>query len=254
MIKNWFIFVFLLLILIEPFTLLASDDIGFRFVRVKYEDYGRERWGGGFGRRGRGRGGFRRGAWATDYPTSDYNLHEAIEKTTEITLTGEPLVYSFLDSAIFQYPVVYLTEPGYWKTNPEEIINIRKYLDRGGFLIIDDFHDYSGFGEQWYNMYDNMKQVFPEREPIPLKEDHPIWSIYFDIDPIEAASTKPDFGRYDDVYFAIYDDEGRMVCVICYNQDISDGWEHPFGRRVLAEASTVSFQMGINFIIYALTH
>jgi hypothetical protein len=251
MFKSLFFIVFIVLFSMEPLVIFASDDVGFRFVRVRYDDYSRNRRGGGFWGR---RGGPRRGMWATDYPTSDFNITEAIERTTEITIMGEPLVFSFLDSAIFQYPVVYLTEPGYWKTNPEEVRNIRKYLDRGGFLIIDDFHDYGGFGEQWYNMYDNMKQVLPEKEPVRLKEDHPIWSIYFDIDPIEAASTKPGFSRYDDEYYAFFDEEGRIMCIICYNQDISDGWEHPFGRVVLAEASTVSFQMGINFIIYALTH
>ena len=221
----------------------CQDDLGFRFVRVKYDDYGERSWSR-----------FGRGAWATDWPTSDLNLHEAIERTTVIPIIGQPLVLSFNDERIFEYPVLYLTEPGYWKTNEEEIKNMQKYFARGGFLIIDDFHDVGGFGWQWYNMYNNMKQVFPDKEPVPLPNDHPIWTVYYDIDPVQAASTKWNFSRYDDEYYAIFDQNGRMMCVICYNQDIGDGWEHPFGRRVLAEASTVSFQMGINFIIYALTH
>ena len=56
----------------------------------------------------------------------------------------------------------------------------------------------------------------------------------------------------DDTYYAMYDETGRIVVVICYNQDIGDGWEWP-GRN-LGEASTVSFQMAINFIMYALSH
>ena len=196
------------------------------------------------------------GAWATDWPESDYNLHDAIERTTNIRIMGEPLVFSFLDSSIFEYPVVYITEPGYWQTNDEEVKNMQDYFARGGFMIIDDFHDYGGFGRQWYNMYQNMKRVFPDKEPVELKPDHPIWSIFYDVDPVEAPSTKAyeSFGRYDDQYYAIFDDDGRIMCVICYNQDIGDGWEHPFGRRILEEASTASFQMGINFIMYALTH
>ena len=61
------------------------------------------------------------------------------------------------------------------------------------------------------------------------------------------------FGPLDDIYYGIFDETGRMMIVICYNQDIGDGWEWPGGRN-LGEASTVSFQMAINFIIYALTH
>ena len=232
-----------LILVSSPDTVLPQDDLGFRFVRVKYEDYGRRGWNR-----------YGRGAWATDWPTSDINLHEAIERTTLLTLTGEPLVLTFHDERIFEYPVVYLTEPGYWKIDDEEIKNMQKYFERGGFLIIDDFHDYGGFGPQWYNMYNNMKMVLPDKGPVPLPNDHPIWTVYYDIDPVEAASTKWDFSRYDDQYYAIFDDNGRMMVVICYNQDIGDGWEHPFGRRILPEASTVSFQMAINFIIYALTH
>jgi len=228
------------LIISEPASDLIGADFGFRFVRIKYSQ-----------------SGFRRGwrgtpTWAYDYPTAELNLHTALERTTKIRILGQPIVLTLSDKRIFEHPVLYLTEPGFWETNDEEIENMRSYLARGGFLIIDDFHDYGGKGYQWFNMFNNIKRVFPDREPEPLEPDHQVWSIYYDIDPVEAQSTKPGFGRYDDEYYAIYDDSGRMMCVICYNQDIGDGWEWP--NRNLAGASTVSFQMAVNFIMYAFTH
>ena len=147
--------------------------------------------------------------------------------------------------------MLYLTEPGYWLTNDDEVAAMQKYLARGGFLIIDDFHDNGGKGAQWFNMYNNIKQVFPDREPVRLLNSDPIWSIYYDIDAASAPSTKPGFYAEDCEYYGIYDDNGRMVCFISYNQDIGDGWEWP-GR--LDQASTVSYQMAINIIMYALTH
>ena len=60
------------------------------------------------------------------------------------------------------------------------------------------------------------------------------------------------YGKYDDQYFAMYDEKGRMMMVVCYNQDIGDGWEWP--NRNWDQASTEAFKMGINFIIWALTH
>ena len=230
-----------------PQAIPAQDDYGFRFVRVIYDDLYRDNLSRGFG----GRGGGRRGMWATDYPTADLNLNEAIKRTTKIPLMGEPLALSFQDPEIFEYPFVMITEPGYWRTNDQEVKTIREYLDRGGFLLIDDFHDYDGKGPQWYNMYLNMKRILPDREPVPLDKDHPIWHIYYDIDPSETPSTKPGFTKYDCQYYAIYDDNGRMMVFISYNQDIGDGWEWP---ARLAEASTVSFQIAINIIMYALTH
>jgi hypothetical protein len=230
-----------------PLAVDEGDDFGFRFVRVRYDSRGR---------------GFRgRGAWATDYPTAEENLHMAIEQTTSITLEGPPIFLTFLDDAIYQHPVLYLTEPGYWITSPQEVERMQTYFARGGFLIVDDFHDYGDgqTGPEWENFYDNIKQVFPEREPVELPPEHPIWSIYYDIDPLAAMSTKRMSGEVpwldidDDTYYGIFDDNGRMMVVICYNQDIGDGWEWPGGRN-LGEASTVSFQMAINFIQYALTH
>jgi hypothetical protein len=247
--KKFLLVILLIIDLISvPEIIHAQDDYGFRFVRVIYDDVYRGFRDRSFnfyqGFRGRGgRGG--RGMWATDYPTADLNLNEAIKRTTKIPIVGEPLALSFNDPKIFEYPFVMITEPGFWLTNDEEVKNMQKYFARGGFMLIDDFHDFGGKGPQWYNMYNNIKRVFPDREPVWLDKNHPIWSIYYDIDPSEAPSTKPGFTKYDCQYYAIYDDNGRMMCVICYNQDIGDGWEWPAS---LAEASTVSFQMGINFI------
>ncbi len=237
------------LFLIAACTLqVSAQDTGFQFARVWYESHP----------------GLRESAWATDYPTAEYNLHEAINRTTGLQLEGPPVVVSLKDSRIFEFAVLYLTEPGYWRTNEEEVVNLRRYLDRGGFLIIDDFHDYGrGYtGPQWDNMYKNIKRVFPDREPVELTADHPVWQIYYDIDPDDAISTKNSgswrWGRMgfkpdDDIYYAILDDAGRPMIIICYNQDIGDGWEWPGGRN-LGTASTVSFQMAINFILFTLTH
>lgn len=245
---------FLLLVLIcAPVEVIYAqappiiEGESFRFVRVKYES----NTSGEGGRWGR----WRSNAWATDWPTAEINLHQALERTTRIPLAGEPIVLTLKDKNIFQYPVLYITEPGYWFIDDEEAENLRLYLDRGGFLIVDDFHDYGRgmTGPQWDNFYMNIKKVLPEKEPIELPQDHSIWSIFYDIDPLEAQTTKRGGWSYDDdVYYAMYDDKGRMIVVICYNQDIGDGWEWP-GRN-LGEASTVSFQMAINFIMYALSH
>ncbi len=215
----------------------AQSDQGFRFVRIRYESvpYSRS------------------ATWAYDYPSAERNLHTAIERTTSIRLDGPPIVLELQDDEIHDHPVLYLTEPGYWLTNDDEINNLRDYLTRGGFLIIDDFHDYAGRPRyQWDNFYDNIRRVFPDRELVPLSSDHPIWSIYYEIDPDAAPSTKAYFLPDDDEYYAIYDDNGRMMVVICYNQDIGDGWEWP--NRNMDDASSVSFQMAINFIFFALTH
>lgn len=110
-----------------PWTLpLNGQDAGFRFARVWYESHPE----------------YRKSAWATDNPTAKYSLHEAIRRITGIQLEVHPAAVSLKDPDIFEYAVLYLTEPGYWRTNEEDVENLRRYLNHGGFLIIDDFHDY----------------------------------------------------------------------------------------------------------------
>ena len=128
--------------------------------------------------------------------------------------------------------------------------NLREYLLRGGFILFDDFRG----SYEWYNFYDQIKKVFPDREMVEIPNDHPIWKIYYEVDPIEVPSLVSGrrYGRYDDQYYTMYDDKGRMMMVVCFNQDIGDGWEWPDNNY--DNASTAAFQMGINIIIYALTH
>ncbi len=230
----------LLCLLLSPLLLAApdlraQDDTGFRFVRVRFEDLRSRRWGGD--------------AWAHDYPTAEHNLYEALKRTTSIRVEPPPIVLDLDDPRIFDYPILYLCEPGYWSMTEAEVGRLRAYLERGGFILFDDFRGL----REWLQLEHEMARVFPDRQPVEIPPDHPIWDIYYTIDPVEAPSNvSGGFGRYEDRYLAYFDDHGRMMALACFNQDIGDGWEWP--ERNVGNASTVSFQMGLNFIIYALTH
>ncbi len=215
----------------------AQADYGFRFARIRFESpYG-----------GRGRGG---AVWAHDYPTAEENFYTALERTTTIHVEEPYLVLDLKDDRIFDNPVLYLCEPGYWQMDDEDAAQLRKYLERGGFILFDDFRgDY-----EWVNLYEQMQRVLPGNEPVELPPTHPIWSIYFDIDPVAAPSLVSGYqgSTTADRYMGYFDEAGRLMALANHNQDIGDGWEYP--NRDFANASTVSFQMGINFVMYALTH
>ena len=235
----------LLLALLPYEPASAQTDHGFRFVRIRYGDDGGGNDGWGYRRRGNA-------PWAHDWPTAERNLHLALERTTEIYVEGDPIVLRLSDKRIFEHPMLYICEPGYWSMEEPEVENLREYLNRGGFVLFDDF----GSESEWIQMHQEMKRVFPELEPRELPNDHPIWSIFYDIDPVEAPSLVGGYGRggskYADQYMGYFDKNGRLMALACYNQDLGDGWEWP--ERNFADASTISFQMGVNFLIYALTH
>lgn len=248
----------------EPDKEFAHDV--FTFVRIEYSSgYGGGYYGGGYGRRGRrgyGRGG---GRWATDYPDSDLNFSYRLQQLTSLEVNPDGVILQLTDPELFDYPFIYIVEPGSLTFTEEEVPILRRYLLNGGFLMVDDF-----WGEdEWYNFYYEIKRVFPEREPVELPLSHPIFRAVFDlkekpqIPSIDAALRGRPYGitweREDarEVHFkALYDDKGRMMAIICHNTDLGDGWEREgedeWYFREFSEKK--AYPMGINIVFYAMTH
>ncbi len=240
----------------------------FTFVRIRYSSgYGGYDYGGydrGYGRRGRGYGRSG-GSWATDYPDSDLNFSYRLHQLTSLEVNPDGLVLELTDPELVNYPFIYLLEPGRLVFSEPEVEALRGYLLNGGFLMVDDFW---GEGE-WYNFYREIKRVFPDREPVELDLDHPIFHAVFDlkekpqIPSIDVAMAGRDYGitweredAQEPHYKAIYDDKGRMMVIICHNTDLGDGWEregenewyfHEFSEKK-------AYPLGINIVFYAMTH
>lgn len=212
----------------------APDAMAFSFVRIEWEG-GRTGFGRGFGGRGP--------LWAHDYPTAEQNLYVALDALTTLPITFENKVLSLRDEAIFDFPLLYICEVGYWTPDEEEAKFLSEYLKRGGFLIVDDFR--SDF--EWSNFVRQMQRIVPEA-PQLLELDHPVFHCFFDF--TELGLHSPYWGLTPH-YYAIFDSEGRMMALINYNNDIGDGWEWPETDR---EFSTEAFKLGINYLIYAMTH
>lgn len=232
-----------------------SKDI-FTFVRLEYSSsrsYGR----GGWGQR-----------WTIDYPDADLNLSYRLQEMTSLKVNPNPVHLPITDPDLFNYPFCYIVEPGGLQFSDEEVTILRKYLLNGGFLMFDDF-----WGEQeWDNFYYEIKRVFPDREPIDIPMDHPIFHCVFDLKldknhmqvpnvglGIQSQYTGVTWEREDakEVHFrGIFDDKGRMMVMICHNTDNGDGWEregeNEYYFREFSEKK--SFPLGINIIFYAMTH
>ncbi|MGB4246951.1 MAG: DUF4159 domain-containing protein [Pseudohongiellaceae bacterium] len=239
-------------------------DIGgeFNFVRVQYDSYlGGGGGFGGFGGFGGGFGGFGRGggAWSIDFPDADQNFLRGVSRLTNVRVMSDPIVLRLDDEKIFEYPFLYMLEVGQGggiDLNPEEMENLREYLLRGGFLLIDDFWGRN----QWDNFYFTFSQVFPEREIIELPANHEIFHTYYDID---GPTMIPALGRDDnrgeqgiDVAsnYAILDDDGRVMVLINWNSDMGDGWEHTYHPDYPTRYANSAYQLGINYLMYSLTH
>jgi hypothetical protein len=221
-----------------------KDDV-FTFVRIRYGSYG--------GRRG--------GRWDTDYPDAELNLSYRLHELTSIEADPNGRVIELTDDALFDYPLIYVIEPGRMYLEEAEVLALRKYCLSGGFLWVDDF-----WGEdEWYNFYENIKRVFPDREPQELPLEHEIFHCVYDlkkkpqVPSIHAwydGRTTERWDAQEPHYRAIFDDKGRMMALICHNTDIGDGWEREgMDSGYFKEYSEKwSYPMGINIVTYAMTH
>lgn len=233
-------------------------DNKFVFCRLRYTSYGE------------GDRNERYGLWLTDYPESDEHFSWRISELTTLRVPKaengefEHAIVSVRDEKLFEYPFVYMIEPGRLTFSEEDAANLRNYLLRGGFMMVDDFW---GEGE-WQNFEAEMTAVFdPVEYPIvELELDHPIFHMVFDLDVKPQVPTPQGWasGRWSEArgpdsgphYRGIFDREGRLMVVICHNTDLGDGWERE-GMNIgyFEEVSAkLAYPMGINIVVYAMTH
>ena len=143
---------------------------------------------------------------------------------------------------LFNYPFVHLTGHGNVVFSFEEAENLRKYLEGGGFLHIDDNYGLDKF------IRPQMKQVFPELDFVELPFSHPIYHQRFEFNnglpKIHEHDNKPPQG-----FGLIY--KGQLVCFYSYETDLGDGWEDQPIHKDSDEARLKALRMGANIIQYA---
>ncbi len=228
----------------------------FTFVRIKYQVNGRH----GYGRDPDLR-------WRIDSPDSDLNFSYRLQQVTSIKVNPEGKYLAITDKELFDYPFIYIVEPGRLTFSPEEAAILRRYLLNGGFLMLDDFWG----DEDWENISQEFKLVFPDREPAELPIEHPIFHCVFDLKEkpqvpgvswgIRSEITGQTWERHgpgcETVHYrAITDDKGRIMVMFCHNTDLGDGWEregeNEYYFREFSEKK--AYPMGINIVFYAMTH
>jgi hypothetical protein len=237
-----------------------KNDV-FTFVRVEYDSGGR----GGRGRGGWG-GGWGGGRWMTDWPDSDLNFSFRLQQLTSLKVNPEPISMRVTDERVFDYPFLYMIEPGNLSFSEDEVVALRRYLLNGGFLMVDDFWgDYA-----WQTVSTELKRVFPDRDPIELPIEHEIFHCVYrlkekpqvpSIHSWEGPGSNVTWEWHDGDsrtvhYKGIFDDKDRMMVILCHNTDLGDGWEREGEDasyfREFSEKK--SYPMGINIVTYAMTH
>jgi hypothetical protein len=217
----------------------AAYDGKFTFVRVRFEPIG-----GGDGWRGRDV------KWDHDYPCGERNFQRILHELTSIrTHLNESNILTLDDPELMKYPVAYMSEPGYWSPSDKDVQGLRTYLEKGGFIIFDDFA-----GQHWYNFAEQMRRVLPDAQLIPLDSTHPIFDSFFHIESLDFDH--PYYGVKAQ-FIGIFEDNDpakRMLAIANYNNDIGDYWEWSDEGFLPIALSNQAYRLGVNYVIYAMTH
>jgi hypothetical protein len=214
-------------------------DGQFTFVRL--------RWNSGFGF---SRGGFG-AAWNHDLPRAEQHLGLIVRELTLLDMrTDGGRILALDDPELFNYPIAFMWEPGFWNLTDPEAVSFRAWLAKGGFAVFEDFDG----PQQWAHFEAQMRRVLPEGRLVRLDRTHPIFDSFFRIQDIDAI-VHPMTGIRPSYYgiFENNDPSRRLMVVANFDNDVPEYWEWSGEGLYPFDASNEAYKLGVNYLIYGLT-
>ncbi|HYE87144.1 MAG TPA: DUF4159 domain-containing protein [Vicinamibacterales bacterium] len=235
----------------------SSYDGGFNFCRGVYRSGRPDGSGNG---------------WTTDYPDADINFSIRLSELTKTTISRQAgddgpnhLTVPITDPFLYQCPFLMMTDVGELSLSAQEAEILRRYFDKGGFLWVDDF-----WGSRSWDAFEReIGAVLPPAQfPIrDLDPAHPIFRTLYDVRRLpqipsinswrgmDGGTSELGEDSAEPHIRAITDRDGRMMVLITHNTDISDAWEREAADpQYFLEFSPNGYAVGLNVVLYALTH
>ena len=198
-------------------------------------------------------------SWTQDYPRADRHFAQALRRLTMIQVRSVEQPVNLDDTGdVYDWPWLCAGEMGDWKLTDAQARTLREFLLRGGFLMLDDFWG----TQEWDRFNESMRLVFPDRPIVEIENSDPIFHTVYDLDdryqvPGEWALARGTTYRNDGSvahWRGIYDDDGRIMVAIAFNSDLGDSWEWADEPNYPEKYSALGIRIGVNYVVYALTH
>jgi hypothetical protein len=225
-----------------PYSSQVEYDGRVTFARLAW------RGGGEFG-------GFRGGnssAWNHDYPRAEQHLAQILRELTFLDMrTDGSKILTLDDPELFKYPISFMWEPGFWALSDSEAASFRDYLLKGGFAVFEDFDGRA----QWANFEQQMHRVLPGSRFVKLEGTHRIFDSFFTIHDLSSI-VHPMNGMRPS-YYGIFEDNDpsrRLMVVANFDNDVPEYWEWSGEGLFPFDQSNEAYKLGINYMIYAMTH
>lgn len=206
----------------------------------------------------RSAGGWRRGSWGTDSNKAERVFTQGVRRLTRVNARSVEEIIDVDSDEMYEWPWLYAVEVGHWNLSEPQAKRLRDYLDRGGFLMVDDFHG----SQEWDVFMDGLQKIFPDRVVIDLADGEPIFHVLYNLDKkfqvpgqryIYSGRTYERDG-IEPRWRAILDDKGRVQVGICHNMDLGDAWEWADDPEYPEAFASLAYRIGINYVVYSMTH
>jgi hypothetical protein len=201
-------------------------------------------------------------SWTDDYPRADRTFVQILRRLTRthVRAVEQPVNLDDGDD-VEHWPFLLAGLAFSWNLTDSQAARLREYLLRGGFLFCDSF-----FGlRNWIEFQESLQRVFPDRPLIDITDDHPVFHTVFDLPQMTSVQI-PNmnslmdggdgslFGGRIPRWYGVVDDSGRLMVLIAFNNDVADAWQWADDTRYPAERANLALRLGVNIVVYAMTH
>jgi len=228
------------------------------FARLMYPQSPFARGGRGFGFRGGGLWSEGNTMWTQDYPRADRHFVLALRRLTRLHVRSVEQPVNLDEGGVGDWPWLYAVQTGHWQLTDSQAKTLREYLLRGGFFMADDFWGPT----EWEIFMDSMKKVFPDRQVVELDNKEAVFHAVYDLDDRYQVASHGSVMRgvsfkcdgCPDHWRGIFDDHGRLMVAMTYQSDVGDSWEWADDPYYPERYSALGIRIGVNYVIYAMTH
>lgn len=223
----------------------------FNFARLVFDVNSQHGWGPG------------RPWWRIDWPEAEMHFLEGLGRYTVVNQATDSVHIELDDEQLFDYPWLFVQQAGRWRISDNDAETLGEYLLRGGFLLVDDLHG----PNDWNTFASAMYRALPEFTIEDIQADDSIINTIYSLEkniqiPGRRHIVSNDGQGNLDIrmphephdWQGIKDADGRWIVAINYNMDMGDSWEHANDAYYPVAMTSLGYRLGMNYIIYALTH
>lgn len=199
--------------------------------------------------------------WSIDWPDAEQHFIDGVQRYTTINIASDSRHVRLTDDALFDFPFLFVQQPGRWHLNAEELQHLREYLLRGGFMVVDDFHG----PQQWNTFYNAMQVVLPEYRVVDIPAGDELLHVLYELEQrtqipgrrhlySTGTGIAVQMPHSPPRWRGIYDEHDRLMVAINFNMDVGDAWEHADDPVYPLAMTSLAYRFGINYLIYSMTH